>query len=132
MPGHTAHGHGVLRVPAATGQGDLQFTGRGDGIVEEKLVKVAHPIEQQRIRVVGLDAQILLEHGSQLGSFFCHMRNCAAAPSKMCIRDRHYTEGLSHASFFFKKISLHAFPPLLVPAHRSTDKPANVLYISGN
>ena len=82
MPGHTAHGHGVFRVPAAAGQGDLQFPGRGDGIVEEKLVKVAHPVEQQRIRVVGLDAQILLEHGSQLGSFFCHMRNCAAAPSK--------------------------------------------------
>ena len=82
VPGYPAHGNGILRILAAARERYLEFTGGHLGIAEKKLIKIAHAVKKQSIRVVSLDAQILLEHGSQLGSFFCHMRNCAAAPSK--------------------------------------------------
>ena len=68
MPGHAAHGHGVLAVLAAAGQGDLQFARRGDGVIEEEFVKVAHAVEEQGIGMLGLDAQVLLEHGRELAA----------------------------------------------------------------
>ena len=39
------------------------------GVVEEKLVEIAHAIEQQGVRVLQLDAQILLHHRSVLCDF---------------------------------------------------------------
>ncbi len=36
---------------------------RGDlGVLEEQLVEVAHPVEQQAIRIGGLDLDVLLHH----------------------------------------------------------------------
>jgi hypothetical protein len=47
---------------AALGQRDVQRLGRRDRIVEEHLVEIAHPVEQQRIRDARLDLQILRHH----------------------------------------------------------------------
>ncbi|KAF5032626.1 hypothetical protein DSECCO2_615280 [anaerobic digester metagenome] len=66
MVGHAAHGHAQVGVGVAAGEGDLQFARRRFRIVEEHFVEVAHAVEQQRIRMILLDAQVLLEHGGEL------------------------------------------------------------------
>ncbi len=48
---------------AALGQNNVERA-RGDfGIAEEQFVEVAHPVEQQAIRIGGFDLDILLHHG---------------------------------------------------------------------
>jgi hypothetical protein len=47
---------------AALGQRDVQRLGRRDRIVEEHLVEIAHPVEQQRVRILRLDLQVLRHH----------------------------------------------------------------------
>ena len=47
---------------AALGQRDVQRLGGGGGVVEEHLVEIAHPVEQQRIGMLRLDLQILRHH----------------------------------------------------------------------
>ena len=51
MHRNAAHGDVFAQVFAAFGQRDVQRLGRGDGIVEEQFVEVAHPVEQQRIGI---------------------------------------------------------------------------------
>ena len=47
---------------AALGEHDAERA-RGDfGVVEEQLVEIAHPVEQEAIRIGGLDLDILLHH----------------------------------------------------------------------
>ena len=60
--GDARHGNGAARGLAALGQGDVEQLGRLAGIVIEQLVEVAHPVEQQDLRVLGLEAKILLHH----------------------------------------------------------------------
>ena len=68
--GDAAHGHplllglGVLAVVPGS-QGQVQFLGRQLGVVGEHLVEVAQAEEQDRVRVVLLNFQILLHHGGQ-------------------------------------------------------------------
>ena len=70
MVGDAAHGHplllglGVLAVVPGS-QGQVQFLGRQLGVVGEHLVEVAQAEEQDRVRVVLLNFQILLHHGGQ-------------------------------------------------------------------
>ena len=47
---------------AALGQRDVQRRGGRHGVVEEHLVEIAHPVEQQRAGVLRLDLQILRHH----------------------------------------------------------------------
>ena len=68
--GDAAHGDLLLRrlgvlavVPG--GQCQVQFPGRKAGIVVEHLVKIAQPEEQDGIRIVLFDLQVLLHHGGQ-------------------------------------------------------------------
>ena len=63
--GHAAHGHGVLGAGVAAGQGDLQLPGRGLGVLEEELEEIAHAEEHKGVRVLFLDPQVLLHHGSE-------------------------------------------------------------------
>jgi len=47
---------------AALGEHDAERA-RGDfGVLEEQFVEIAHPIEQQAIRIGGFDLDILLHH----------------------------------------------------------------------
>ena len=62
MHRHAAHRDVITEVFATFGQGDVESFCRRDCVVEEEFVKVAHPVEQQRRRVVRLDFQILGHH----------------------------------------------------------------------
>ena len=48
---------------------------RAPCVVEEQLVEVPHAVQQEGVRVLGLDAQVLLHHGrvpTQTGLRWCH------------------------------------------------------------
>ena len=70
--GDAAHGHplllglGVLAVVPG-GEGQIQLPGGQLGVVGEHLVEVAQTEEQNGVRVVLLDLQVLLHHGGQFG-----------------------------------------------------------------
>jgi hypothetical protein len=51
---------------AARGQRDVDELRGAARVVEEELVEIAHAVEQQGGRVLRLDAQVLLHHGSVL------------------------------------------------------------------
>ena len=58
-------------MKSALGQRNVQRLGCRDGVIEEHLVEVAHPVEQQRARVLRLDLQILRHH--RRDGFFAHL-----------------------------------------------------------
>jgi hypothetical protein len=49
MDRHAAHRDVLAEVLAALGQRDVERLGRRDRIVEEHLVEIAHPVEQERV-----------------------------------------------------------------------------------
>jgi len=59
---HAAHRDVLAQMLAALGQRDVQRSRRGDGVIEEQLVEVAHAVEQQAVRVLALDRQVLGHH----------------------------------------------------------------------
>ena len=61
---HAAHRNVAAEMLAALGQDDAERAGRDFGIVEEQFVEIAHPVEQQAIRIGRLDLDILLHHRS--------------------------------------------------------------------
>ena len=62
MDRHAAHRDVAAVMLAALGEHDAERA-RGDlGVLEEQLVEVAHPVEQQAIRIGGLDLDVLLHH----------------------------------------------------------------------
>jgi hypothetical protein len=63
MDGHAAHRDVFAQVLAALGQDDAQGFRRRYRVLEEKLVEVAHPIEQQAVRIGGLDLKELRHRG---------------------------------------------------------------------
>ena len=72
-PDHLVAGSSLLYalVLAALGQHDAERP-RGDlGVVEEQLVEVAHPVEQQHAGVLRLDAQVLLHHRRVTRKLLC-------------------------------------------------------------
>ena len=71
MPRHAAHGHAAL-VPAAAGERELKLARGRFGILEEKLVEIAHAIEEQSIGIFLLDFHVLPVHGGKLGLVLAH------------------------------------------------------------
>ena len=61
--GYTRHGYGLAAGLPAAGQCDVHQFGAPAGVVVEEFVEIAHPVEQQHIRMLGLDTQVLLHHG---------------------------------------------------------------------
>ena len=57
-----AHRNVAAEMFAALGQHDAERARSDLGVVEEQLVEIAHPVEQQAIRIGGLDLDILLHH----------------------------------------------------------------------
>ena len=57
------HGDGTPGRLAACRQRDVEEVCGALGVVVEQFVEVAHPVEQQGVRVLRLDAQVLLHHG---------------------------------------------------------------------
>jgi hypothetical protein len=77
MHRHAAHRNILPHVLAAFGQRDAERTRSLERILEEQLVKIAHAIEEQRIRIVRLDLDILLHHRRRRGAtFLCRKLGC--------------------------------------------------------
>ena len=60
---HAAHRDVLALVTPALGELDTKRSRRLHGIVEEQLEKIAHAVEEQEIRVLGLHTEILRHHG---------------------------------------------------------------------
>ena len=69
MEWNACHGDRFAGRRAARGQRDIQQPGGSAGVVVEHLVEIPHPKQQDNIRVLGLDAQILL-HQRRVGFLF--------------------------------------------------------------
>ena len=64
MKRHAGHLDRIAVGGAALRQRDAEQARGFFGIVEKQFVKIAHPIEHERGRIVCFDAQILLHHRS--------------------------------------------------------------------
>ena len=62
MKRHPGHRHRLPRRLAALRQRDVQQLRRFFCVGVEKLVKIAHAVEQQGVGVVGFQAQVLRHH----------------------------------------------------------------------
>ena len=62
MGRHAAHGDLLAAMLPPEGQRDIQGSGGGFGIGEEKLIEIAHAEKHQRIRMRGLGGEPL-RHG---------------------------------------------------------------------
>ena len=63
---NTSHRDGSSGGRAALRQRDIEQCRCATGVVIEHFIEIAHAIEQQHLRIVGLDAQVLLHHGGVL------------------------------------------------------------------
>ena len=63
MRRHARHHHRLARRLPARGERDVEQAVGAARVFEEQLVEVAHAVEQQRLRMQGLDAQVLRHHG---------------------------------------------------------------------
>ena len=63
MNRHATHRDILAGVFTALCQGDVERLRRSDGVVKKHLVEIAHPVEQQSIRIIRLYPQILRHHG---------------------------------------------------------------------
>ena len=66
---HAAHRNVGPAMLAALGQHDAERARGHFGVIEKQLVEVAHPVEQQAIRIGGFDLDILLHHWSDAADF---------------------------------------------------------------
>ena len=62
MHGYAGHRDRRAGGLAARGQGDIEQVRGTARVVVEKLVEIAHTVEQQLLGVLGLDAEVLLDH----------------------------------------------------------------------
>ena len=67
MRRHAGHRDRLAAGLAACGQRDVEQPVRPPRIVEEQLVEVAHPVEEERVGMGGLDAQVLLHDRRVVG-----------------------------------------------------------------
>ncbi len=76
--GNARHGNRLAVALAALRQGDIQQPRRLLRVAEKQLVEIPHPVEQQLIRMVGLQAEVLAHHGRVPGKVVhCHKRGIA-------------------------------------------------------
>src|SRR5437867_7623793 len=62
MERHTGHADRLAGRLAAAGERDIQQLCAALGVVEEQLVEIAHAVQHKFVRVLSLDAQVLLHH----------------------------------------------------------------------
>jgi hypothetical protein len=67
MEGHAAHHHRLPGRLAALGERDVEQPRGLLGVGVEQLVEVSHPVEQEGVGVVGLEAEVLRHHGRVRG-----------------------------------------------------------------
>ncbi len=78
---HAAHRDVLAQVLAALGQRDVERGRRAHRIVEEQLVEIAHPVEQQMVRMRRLDRQVLAHHRGRICRNHRGPRGCCRAPN---------------------------------------------------
>ncbi len=61
MSRHTGHGDRRAVGLPARGERNVEQARRPAGIVEEQLVEIPHSVEEQHVRVLRLDTQVLLD-----------------------------------------------------------------------
>ena len=61
------HLDGFARRAAALREGDVEQARGAFGVLKEEFVEVAHAIEQQLVRMLGLDPEVLLHDRRVLG-----------------------------------------------------------------
>ena len=66
---HAAHRDILAQMLAAFRQRNVERCRRRDRIIEEQLVEVAHAVEQQRVRMLALDVEVLRHHRRHHGAF---------------------------------------------------------------
>ncbi len=77
VQGEPGHGNGLFLCPTAAGEGNIQGLGRRVRVLEKQFIKIPHLKEQQSVGVLGLDIQILPEHGGDfVGGGFGHGGYC--------------------------------------------------------
>ena len=77
VQGEPGHGNGLFLSPAAAGEGNVQGLGRRVRVLEKQFIKIPHLKEKQAVGVLGLDIQILPEHGGDfVGKGFGHSSYC--------------------------------------------------------
>jgi hypothetical protein len=64
---HAAHPDRHAGRLAARGQRDVEQARRLFGVIMEQLVEIAHPVEQQGVRMTGLERHVLAHHRRVLG-----------------------------------------------------------------
>ena len=72
---HAAHGRTFRFAAVPSGQRELQYAGRSDGVVKKHFVKIAEAIKEQIILILLLDRKILLHHRCHLRSLLALARN---------------------------------------------------------
>ena len=81
VEGNAAHRHpllcGFASVPG--GQGQIQLLGRQLCVLVEHLIEIPQPEEQDAVRILFLDLQILLHHGGK----FCHYSASSICPTRL-------------------------------------------------
>ena len=68
----TGHGNGIAAGFTTCCQSDVQQLGGALGVIVEQLIEITHAVKQQDVRVLGLDAKVLLHHRGMGGSGGCH------------------------------------------------------------
>ena len=87
---HASHLDRIARRRATLRKRQIEQARGFLGVFEEQLVEVAHPVEHERARVIGLDAQVLLHHGGVLrdvagaGGVCSHPRCLAKGSGREC------------------------------------------------
>jgi hypothetical protein len=63
MVRHARHFYWFAGGSAARGERDVEQPRCALGVVVEQLVEIPHAVEQQHVRMLRLEAQVLLHHG---------------------------------------------------------------------
>ncbi len=77
---HATHRDIAAEMLAALGEHDAERARGNLRVVEEQFVEVAHPVEQEVLRIGRLDLDVLLHHRGDAGSVAVAARHGAAAP----------------------------------------------------
>jgi hypothetical protein len=75
MDRNTAHWHWSAQMLATRRERDIKRGRSGNGIIEEKLKKIAHPIKQQTISRLSLQIEILRHHWRGRGGMVSHQQS---------------------------------------------------------
>jgi hypothetical protein len=79
---HARHRNRLTGGLTARRQRDVEQARGALRVVVEQLVEIAHAIEQQHVRVLRLEAQVLLHHRGMLGGR-CHRPGACCHPGIM-------------------------------------------------